>query len=676
MAKIRPLVIPSQNLTFRVLLLALLCASSNSLAVVSRAEHLRQCIICHINWGDDFDRLEPFLPPLKNPVILDGEPARNSSEEMCWSCHDGYVKDSRTVFRPGDIHLRKLPKGFSTGSLPLDLNGDVYCGTCHTPHTHKMGRKYELSPFIRDGILASELCLNCHADHAGNAGNHPIHAQLKDGRGASLTNSFTPRDRVECLSCHKMHSAHPTRNTEGKDRGRLCAACHEPQQEVLSTRHSLSSGKPGEHDACSTCHAPHANASPDSRGNALCQRCHAAPQSHSEDAAHAWGHPLGAVPEGSGDLPLRQGHVACITCHDPHRWSVGGETDAGQPGTPGTSFLRRMDQAEEGLCLSCHPGQASILASDHGADEPLFISLSGQSVWRCSSCHDAHGRDVLATSPDGPAEAGLLSPATRLCLRCHEDAAANTPGLSSVGEFSHPVGRGIGALRPSWLPRLADERIGCETCHDPHQWSPVGAAWARGMNGDDASSFLRAGNHDGALCMDCHTNQGSILGSMHDRRGMPGESPNPCAACHSPHQAATPALLSSAVAGSNLGHLMPESDWAEGSRERQPDNWTTGAIGCLACHHDSGVGQRVPKAWFHPAWEKGPLPSIVPEERRYLHVDCRTCHNPHQPWREGREHGRVQFLTAESSETLCATCHGDEALWRFNYFHNPDRRRP
>jgi hypothetical protein len=231
-------------------------------------------------------------------------------------------------------------------------------------------------------------------------------------------------------------------------------------------------------------------------------------------------------------------------------------------------------------------------------------------------------------------------------------------------------------MRPTWLDRKAGPLIGCETCHDPHQWSPVGESWSLGTDGGDRSSFLRTDNHSGGLCLDCHADNAGVLGSLHDRRGQAGSSTNVCAACHSPHQAATSALLSSAVAGPDLAHLLPESDWPADSREHDFANWSEGAIGCLTCHHDVDQGQRVPGAWYHPSWDTGPLPPIVPEVHRELRIDCRSCHNPHKPWRPDVEHARVQFLTAQSSETLCSTCHGSEALWRYNYYHNPERRVP
>jgi predicted CXXCH cytochrome family protein len=636
-------------------------------AVVTRAEHSRDCVMCHIEWGDDYDKLSPMLPPPSHRVMIDGQPARNSSEEMCWSCHDAYVCDDRDSFMEMDPHLTKHPIGVKAGKLPLDLDGKVYCGTCHTPHSHTMGRKFEMSPFLRGEYLGSELCLNCHSDHTGGPANHPLHKALGKGRGAALASFAAPKDRVECLSCHDMHKSHSARLTQDKDLTPLCAACHENQTVVEDTRHgrAVAANPKG---SCAGCHSTHASAKlPVVRGDEACLRCHTEKPGHGESG---WAHPLGVSPESSGGLPLRQGEVGCASCHDPHRWSPLGQKDEGQDATPAGSFLRRADQRDEGLCQSCHPRHAAILTSSHGASTS-FANMAGSSVWRCSNCHNAHGADLLQQ----PKNSTLgLSAATRLCLDCHGDGASGD--AASIGHFSHPVGKGYGALRPSWLPRDAGETVGCESCHNPHQWSPAGETWTLGAEGGESSSFLRTDNRDGALCMDCHEDQSQVLGSAHDRRAQPGASANACAACHSPHQAATAALLSPRVAGPNLDHLLPESDWTPDSREHKAENWSAGAMGCLACHHDSDAGQRVPQAWFHPSWESGPLPEQVAETHRDLHIDCRSCHNPHKAWRHQSGDARVQFLTAHSSETLCSTCHGDEALWRYNYYHNPERRRP
>ena len=101
---------------------------------------------------------------------------------------------------------------------------------------------------------------------------------------------------------------------------------------LLGTNVVLAAG----HEACSDCHK---NAEP-TEGNSdlthpvetLCIECH---KSGTRDSDHAMGVPPG--PDGAGTLPLVDGKIGCITCHDSHSKSV---------------LLLRFTTDE--LCLSCH----------------------------------------------------------------------------------------------------------------------------------------------------------------------------------------------------------------------------------------------------------------------------------------------------------------------------------
>ena len=57
-----------------------------------------------------------------------------SSEEICYSCHDGYVNDSRHVVWKDNQHKTFVkPSGNVTvpAVLPLSNRNEIYCGTCH-----------------------------------------------------------------------------------------------------------------------------------------------------------------------------------------------------------------------------------------------------------------------------------------------------------------------------------------------------------------------------------------------------------------------------------------------------------------------------------------------------------------------------------------------------------------
>ena len=90
------------------------------------------------------------------------------------------------------------------------------------------------------------------------------------------------------------------------------------------------------HELCTDCHL---NAGPDSSGNdlvfpvtTLCTQCH---RSNDERIDHAIGIPM--APGSSGSLPLIDGKIECVTCHDAHVSTKG--------------FLR-LDPKD--LCASCH----------------------------------------------------------------------------------------------------------------------------------------------------------------------------------------------------------------------------------------------------------------------------------------------------------------------------------
>lgn len=693
----------------------LLAQPRSAVAVVSRAEHSRECVMCHITWGDGYTRLEKDLAPPRYDVIIDGFRERNSSVEMCWSCHDGFVLDDRETFGRGDPHLAKLPADHPRGDLPLDGRGEMYCGTCHTPHSHKMGRKFDLSPFLRKSALSSELCLDCHADHQGGRWNHPLHAPMDKSRGRELARDNAPAGRVECLSCHDFHRHEPVRGALGADRGALCSSCHANQQAVADTDHDLrraaafgrtATGRPLEQgDVCAPCHAMHqapAEGSlaagpadrPDqgaSPRDGRCLACHTPSGATAGMSFDDWGHPLGAAARVAGDaagLPLSGGQVACATCHDPHRWSpdeaAAGTGPGDEEGDAATSFLRRPDQGGGALCSACHATQAAIAASDHGKDEPAFQQAAGVHAWACTLCHRPHGTAHFTRQEGGAEE---HSPATRLCLSCHDGAGDRREFVTPVGEHSHPVGvpfpRGG---QPPWLHPdagdslsvryafLAGERaVGCESCHDPHRWSPVGLPWARGDNGGEGASFLRCDNRGGALCLGCHQDQAGLLGGLHDIPADPPGSRGPCAACHQPHQAVTADLFSRALAVSNLDSLLRRTDWPAGSPERQPQNWQGAARACLACHHSQAEGP-APEVWFHPVQPATPrpVPGGAPELKR---INCDTCHDPHQAPGADRPAAAVHFLKHASAETVCADCHQQDALRRYAFFHDRRRRR-
>lgn len=110
---------------------------------------------------------------------------------------------------------------------------------------------------------------------------------------------------------------------------------------LFSAPGARSGPRPSEHTLpdskkdCSLCHRQHDGAKPGLRKglSALCLDCH-------QDRVAPAEHKVDIVPTMDvGGLPLTEGRMTCVTCHDPHRNAFG-------------SLLRKK---ETDLCLSCHP---------------------------------------------------------------------------------------------------------------------------------------------------------------------------------------------------------------------------------------------------------------------------------------------------------------------------------
>lgn len=182
--------------------------------------------------------------------------------------------------------------------------------------------------------------------------------------------------------------------------------------------------------------------------------------------------PVLATPDA---LPLLEGQVACVTCHDASPDHRSAEVKVGQ----------RMDGA--GLCMSCHTGTPASSRGIH-AIATTKAHLRGDS--RAAAVHGG----------------GNLDAESKSCMECHDGTLASDAGAhrSSMSDDSseHPIGVAMrfgGRTRESdfKLARRVDQRIrlfegmvGCGSCHSPYSRE---------------SAQLVISNHGSALCMNCHT---------------------------------------------------------------------------------------------------------------------------------------------------------------------------
>jgi predicted CXXCH cytochrome family protein len=716
----------------RVFLLTALLLVPLGVQAQLKTDSSKECVICHVTWGDDFSKLEPLLSPVDHPLMIDGQSARVSSEKMCWSCHDAYVSDSRSYFLDNDPHMQtpKDPDAIANSGMPLAADGEMYCGTCHTPHANKMDREYSFSPFQRMDIVESALCITCHAEHAAPDRSHPIHVALEDPLPLALAGDHVSTKQVECLSCHSMHSHQPLKLAEGKNNYPLCISCHESEKGLLGSDHQValehpglmigsSEKKAGDVDVCAACHTTHGAKGKDlwawdlengthpvlAGVDARCLSCHNDDGAAKEKAWKGHGHPIDSKVEScsSKDLPLDdQGHMSCTSCHNPHQWSSlpGHKPAAGNDdGNALTSFLRLPDDQNSRLCTACHEDQGKALASDHNS-----MNWKDATPGQCSSCHNTHESTSFS---DDHAQKNV-SAFTSLCLSCHEGEGHH--GATSVGPHGHSIAvemdassglpgydtKTLGTLEAADAKRLGSTlMVGCESCHDPHVWSPVGLAWDSDNNdGNEATSFLVKNNDDAGLCVTCHEDEKALVGSTHDMSAQkPGQSA--CSVCHATHQAASEwadlrvilsddemaTLTASAVTGTT------GAAGATASLESDSQNWSLGARHCLSCHQDGGDSRIAPEAWAHPQEyetlagayraDGGTMPLFGengPTDGALGRIDCISCHNPHVAQTPGEGESTPDYLRQTSSQTACADCHGEKALWKYRYYHNSLKR--
>ena len=311
------------NLVRIVLLcISFLAVTSPSLKAAEPIDVGKQykCQACHVNRLKEIKGgTEPALTTAEAVAFESyGNQDPSSTQRMCLSCHDGYVLDSRYVW--SEEHSAH-PVGVAAPAvvvnekgkpvLPLNDDGEVYCGTCHLGHK---GRAAAASAptFIRTSRENGELCSNCHEEKTAIAGSP--HARVKKTGQPPEFNS-----RGICGRCHAAHN----------NKGPLMWS-----KTPKSARGAAADG--------------------------LCKTCHGKRPEYADHPAGvlAWSQPVREQLTGKTvvEMPVLdesgrhadRGAVGCATCHDPHLQRV-----EGLPEEVDGNFLRLADTSGF-MCADCH----------------------------------------------------------------------------------------------------------------------------------------------------------------------------------------------------------------------------------------------------------------------------------------------------------------------------------
>lgn len=280
------------------------------------------CAACHTERLREFRRRGATTLVQHEPALkLDtGRQDASSAPDMCLSCHDGFVMDSRSLWQEGHQGHPvgmvpsagvEQPVAGSEPVFPMNEDGRMYCGTCHSPHYHGSATG-AAPPFMRVGLKDGNLCLSCHRDKKSVADSD--HAPPSARRRPPPDYS----ERGVCTRCHVAHDA---------------------KGPVMWAR------EPGTGKSV-----------PDT----LCHSCHEGDVAYYEhpQIIEAWSSTIrsGLATDDGAPMPVFDsdgsksltGAIGCPTCHDPHRQRAAG-LPAERPGL----FLRRA-RSEGFLCSDCH----------------------------------------------------------------------------------------------------------------------------------------------------------------------------------------------------------------------------------------------------------------------------------------------------------------------------------
>ena len=303
-------------------LLAILVAPVGDSPRAEEAGDLFDCGACHPMKIRDFKgrRANPIVPVEEFPQLPSGKQPVVSTPANCFSCHDGFVIDSRFMWADGEYHGHRVgmappedmavPMLGSSPEFPLNEDGNVYCGTCHSGHHPGVDGQFDkIKPFMRQSADGGQICTACHVENAAIKGS-------SHDRGGRRNKDF--EGRGTCGSCHAPHGS-----------SELVLFAREPGEAELPL-------------------------------NGLCRSCHDGDPSPGEHPPHvvAWSQEVrGTIFSNTpGEMPVfdknghqqRVGNIGCATCHNVHKERADGHPDE----LPGRHL--RLAEFTEPLCADCH----------------------------------------------------------------------------------------------------------------------------------------------------------------------------------------------------------------------------------------------------------------------------------------------------------------------------------
>ncbi len=500
--------------------------------------------------------------------------------------------------------------------------------------------------------ISGAECTICHLEAVPDLVERNAAALIKPVRD-STEDPWVSRDE-SCLSCHDGAVMDSRRKV------------WKGYSHKLGTLEGMASIKtelplPGGEVACRTCHTAHTlGGSGQQHRDALMLRVEGQPSDLCTDChfdSHDDGqHPVGAVGETGGGVDPSIERIDCLDCHMNH----GGRDSA-----------LLSNAAEHEACETCHIGVERHASGEH----PLQVEkdaakaarkLGGHIGWDnvvvCRSCHEmhtasppearcetCHPSQVVKGADDAPRHSevpciqchlahegagvdrrGYMTDADpKGCLYCHGDGAEHQPVEAHPGSIGHVM---VDAEKTTDPPLE-----GCPSCHGAHDSTPKDQTLCRECHLEQDEEVAKTGHGD-ATCLDCHPAHEPTPHMDDDERADLNPVSRRCLGCHS--EAVEVEGMEDAPRVAEYEHPTPV--FADDGKRM------------LALE---GMQLFDPTGKVLPTDQNGAL-------------TCATCHRTHGP---DREHPGTK-RRRPGTPPACASCHAEEALPYYLYFHRPERR--
>jgi predicted CXXCH cytochrome family protein len=416
-----------------------------------KADTSKKCSICHYKWVSTF-----FIEHRNTPIAHAEEKSLEMfSRELCISCHDSSIRDSRSSIcnDPGHQVGRVPSENINIPpAFPLDEKGALKCTTCHTPHAVTEESESMVTYFLRAPNENSSFCRTCHKKKLGGEakGNHPIDVTVNTNT-AVITRAggkfgTQKTNQIICETCHRAHG--------GVNNKRLVL----PVENISST-------------------------------SVLCEVCHSKNALRpGKTSGKARSHPVDIRPGQNVKIPKnwtngekvvvgKNGEIVCRTCHKPHN-------------AMDKEFLLADHKGEGSICVQCHK------SSKHSKQEKSGMPV--EESFPCTSCHLLHnGSSAFSKVINNSSDLEMFFRTPHLSL--HSQEFFRTAFIEKEGIENHEIHLFTSNGEPS-----LDGTIACSTCHNFQKLSQAKTKDNPDNSNDNSThGFLRPKIAEN-LCKTCH----------------------------------------------------------------------------------------------------------------------------------------------------------------------------